>query len=372
MPINSFPDTDLYSQIMQPDSHQENTQLISEFVAQLINDAIRQQASDIHFEPQQETMRIRFRIDGLLHQICQIHPDHSPGIISHLKVRANLDIAEKRLPQDGSCQIQPDKSGLNARISTLPTLFGEKAVLRLLCNNAKPLSIQELGLESDQQQQLIEAIKKPQGLILVTGPTGSGKTTTLYTLLSTLNDSSRNISCVEDPVEIILKGANQLSIHPDIGLDFHAVLKALLRQDPDIIVVGEIRELKTAKMVIQATQSGHLVLSSLHTNNAIEAFNRLGFMGLPQQELLESIILVIAQRLVRKRCQYCNGANTRRAKDCKHCVKGYRGQTGIYECLTIDKSKDINTQRYRSLKACAQLKVKQGITSTSEIQRVLG
>lgn len=367
MPIN----TNRYREIEQVNYHENNTKKIIEFVTHLLDDAVNRHASDIHLEPQQQKMRVRFRIDGVLHPICEPHYATIAAIVSHLKVCANLDIAEKRLPQDGRLEVHLNQSALNARISTLPTLFGEKIVLRLLYKNKNRLDIQKLGLEYDQKTAFINAISKPQGLILITGPTGSGKTTTLYTLLGQLNTAEKNITCIEDPVEIELPGSNQLSINHKIGMTFQTGLRALLRQDPDIIVIGEIRDAETAKMAIQAAQTGHLVFSTLHTNSAVESLARMKLLGVSNIEIAESVILIVAQRLLRKLCQQCN---KKTVKMCPYCLNGYSGQTGIYEYIERQyfQSKNQSEIKIHGLKDSAQIKIKRGITSIDEVKRVLG
>lgn len=366
-PIN----TNRYREIEQINYHEGNTKKIIEFVTNLLDDAVNRHASDIHLEPQQHKMRVRFRIDGVLHLICEPHYATTAAIMSHLKVCANLDIAEKRLPQDGRLEIHLSQYALNARISVLPTLFGEKIVLRLLYKNKNCLNIEKLGLQNHQKIALLNAISKPQGLILITGPTGSGKTTTLYTLLERLNTIEKNITCIEEPVEIELPGTNQLSINHKIGMDFQNGLRALLRQDPDIIVIGEIRDAETAKMAIQAAQTGHLVFSTLHTNSAIESLSRMKLLGISNIEIEESVILIVAQRLLRKLCKLCN---KKPIVNCPKCLNGYSGQTGIYEYIEKNQLKEKNRLKIKIqyLKDCAQIKVKSGITSVDEVKRVLG
>ncbi len=348
------------------------------FVNHLIEHAVQQQTSDIHIEPYEYFCRIRYRRDGILYETTEIPHELSLRLITRLKVMAKLDIAERRLPQDGRLKFTTtDKKVINIRLSTCPTLFGEKIVLRLLDVNQNFLEINDLGLTDEQKKSFLKALSLPQGLILVTGPTGSGKTMTLYSALHHLNSSEKNISTVEDPIEFQLKGINQVNIHPKIGLDFEMVLRTFLRQDPDIIMVGEIRDLTTAKIAIQAAQTGHLVLSTLHTNSATETIARLQSMGVPSYQLTHSLTLVIAQRLIRKLCNRCkkieilDSKETQhiiyRAAGCEHCLQGYHGRTGIYEVLSISTQQ---SHSMMSLKQAGLKKVLQGMTSLIEINRV--
>lgn len=347
---------------------------------QLLEDAIHQKASDIHCEPQDNTLRIRFRIDGLLHTLLITEKKHYPTLCSHLKVIAQLDIAEKRLPQDGRFRFLTDSGfSKDCRISTCPGLFGEKIVIRILHAEKKLLQLNQLGLSEPDQEKFLTQIKKPHGLILVTGPTGSGKTVTLYTALHKLNQESKNIATVEDPVEIYLEGIHQVNIQPKAGLDFAKILRAFLRQDPDILMVGEIRDSETANIAIRAAHTGHLVLATLHTNSAVESITRLMNMDISPHQLSSSLNFIVAQRLVRKKCPYCQTG-------CDHCHKGYKGRTGIFECLALnDALREAITQQsspqkiqslaiaagMRTLEEDAQIKLKKNITSKEEIQRVL-
>lgn len=325
------------------------------FISQILHAAIRQGASDLHFEPYQHSYRIRFRIDGILQDIAQPPASLGPKIAARLKILANLDISERRRPQDGRMSLQHQQSETtNFRVSTLPTLFGEKVVLRILDSSLSRLDITALGMTADQQQAFITALQKPQGLILVTGPTGSGKTVSLYSGLSLLNQTDINISTAEDPVEIHLDGINQVSINNRIGVDFATALRAFLRQDPDVIMVGEIRDLETANIAIKAAQTGHLVLSTLHTNSAADTLTRLLNMGVASFNLASCIRMIIAQRLVRKLCEHCKeavqpsqqqwldagfdpalftGRNLFQARGCDHCHQGYKGRIGLYEVI---------------------------------------
>lgn len=382
---------------------------IASFVQQLLEDAIYRQISDIHLEPLIDIYRIRMRIDGLLHEIAHVPLHLHSAIVSHLKVMADLDISEKRLPQDGRFSFQ-NSQGLqrDCRISSCPTLLGEKLVIRILDPNKNLLRIDELGLSEANQNILLTALKKPQGFILVTGPTGSGKSITLYTALNFLNHISKNISTIEDPIEIQLSGINQIPINYKAGLDFATSLRALLRQDPDIIMVGEIRDRDTAEMAIRASQTGHLVLSTLHTNNAPETLTRLVNMGIAPFNLASSVTLIIAQRLVRKLCSHCKevqvlsrkyltdaGFNINqhsverlyKAAGCKYCTKGYKGRIGVFEVMpmtsalfeiilkrgtAIDVARQAIHEGMQNLWQAALQLVTNGITSLDEIYRAIG
>lgn len=333
---------------------------IIKFVDQILNDAITKGASDIHFEPYEKFYRIRFRIDGILYEITKSDISLSERFSARLKVMAKLDIAEKRLPQDGRFTLNiSDKFTRDCRISICPTLFGEKLVIRILNPNHILLQIDHLGVDSAQKQLFFEHIQAPQGMILVTGPTGSGKTVTLYTALNQLNMEDKNISAVEDPIEINLAGINQVEVNPKIGLDFAAALRTFLRQDPDVIMVGEIRDSETAEIAIKASQTGHLVLSTLHTNSAASTLTRLVNMGIATFNIASSVSLVIAQRLVRRLCDHCKqekifpdktlieaGFDLTKLSNnilftpqgCNKCKNGYCGRIGIFEFLPITKN----------------------------------
>lgn len=379
------------------------------FVQKLLTDAIRLRASDIHFEPYESSYRIRFRIDGVM-QVVQNPPKSlAPKIASYLKVLAQLDIAERRRSQDGRLKFpSPDGSAVNFRISTLPTLYGEKIVLRLLDMNHALINLDKLGMSDVQMAQFRHAITKPQGLILITGPTGSGKTVSLYTALNLLNSPEINILSCEDPVEIYLSGINQVNINPKIQLDFADVLRAFLRQDPDVIMVGEIRDGETAKIATAAAQTGHLVLSTLHTNSAAAAITRLSSMGVPSFHLAGSLSLIIAQRLARRLCDACKQAvqipqsvlaqagfqpeEITQAKvlyepaGCHKCKDGHLGRVGIFEFLPIspaiasliltntseERIEAANFCQNHSLKRAGIAKVLNGEISLSEMHRVLG
>lgn len=371
------------AKVEQTKELEENEEPVIEFVDRLIKDAIEKQISDIHIEPLHDPCRIRFRGDGFLYETASLPKSLAARIITRLKIMANMNIAERRLPQDGRIHFNAHNK-IDIRMNTCPTLFGEKIVLRLLDATIVNLDINHLGFSKDQKEIFLNHIKAPQGLILVTGPTGSGKTTTLYSALHYVNKIEKNIMSVEDPVEIELPGINQININPRIGLDFAAVLRAILRQDPDIIMIGEIRDVTTAEIAIQAAQTGHLVLSTLHTNSAIDTIIRLQAMGIPAYHLISSITLIIAQRLVRKICVHCAAKSI---KGCNHCQHGYKGRIGIFEFIpmTGDIAKIISSGENANvilerIKSCghAQLgdsvmeKIKLGITSDTEARRVLG
>lgn len=350
---------------------------VIKFVNQMIQDAIQQSVSDIHIEPYANQCRIRVRRDGLLYENHLLPNTLTTRIAARLKVMAKLDIAEKRLPQDGRFQL----FGIDIRMNSCPTYFGEKIVLRLLDANKLSLEIAALGFSDSQQNLFLDKISQPQGLILVTGPTGSGKTVTLYSALQHRNKNEINISTVEDPIEIQLPGINQVNIHPKIGLDFPQVLRALLRQDPDIIMVGEIRDHETAQIAIQAAHTGHLVFATLHTNSAWDALTRLNSMDVSSYHILQALSLIVSQRLIRKLCGHCKIFDTKSetfiAKGCEYCLNGYSGRTGIYECLPITENiSDYFLQGNKpvltdTLKNAALQKLSEGITSLPEIQRVL-
>ncbi|MFM2483125.1 GspE/PulE family protein [Celerinatantimonas sp. YJH-8] len=363
---------------------------LSEQITQLISRAWMENVSDLHFEPTLTDFRIRARIDGLLHPYMTYPKQLAPNIISWLKVASQLDIAQKRLPQDGRLKLESGPAqDVDIRISTLPTIHGEKIALRLLGTNQQAPSLEQLGLNQHQLQQLIHALEQPQGMIIVTGPTGSGKTSTLYAALARINHPSVNISTAEDPVEINLSGINQVPINPTAGLTFAKLLRAFLRQDPDIIMVGEIRDPETAEIAFRAAQTGHRVLTTLHTNNAIETITRLEQLGIPRYQISESTRLIIAQRLVRKICPICHGVDpTTSAHDpCHFCHQGYQGRIGIFELLEssatvaqliLEKASpsqwlsQLDSLHYSDLWANARELVELGITSDEEIQRVLG
>jgi len=324
----------------------------------LLAEAIKESASDIHIEPFEDRMVVRLRVDGVLRQILQPLRAMAPMVISRLKVMAKLDIAEKRLPQDGRISLRIGGRAVDVRVSTLPSIHGERIVLRLLDKQAGRLDLKQLGTREDELVAMESLIRRPHGIILVTGPTGSGKTTTLYAVLSTLNDRKRNILTVEDPIEYYLDGIGQTQVNPKVNMSFARGLRAILRQDPDIVMVGEIRDLETVEIAVQASLTGHLVLSTLHTNTAVGAITRLRDMGVEPFLLSSSIIGVLAQRLLRRLCPDCKEAYTATQPDldalgitpkadetitlyhpkgCKTCnYQGYRGRSGIFELVIVD------------------------------------
>lgn len=371
----------------------------------LMQEAISLRASDIHLEPLGNLYRIRFRIDGLLNTMGQLPEEFAGRLIVRLKIISRLDIAERRLPQDGRFSFEGEEGRIrDCRVAICPTLHGEKLVLRLLITDHVHLDLRELGFDQIQLESFMEAIHKPQGLVLVTGPTGSGKTVTLYSALSLIDTEEKNISTVEDPIEIKITGFNQVPIHPKIGLDFSNVLRAFLRQDPDIIMVGEIRDRETAEIAIKAAQTGHLVFSTLHTNSAAESIIRLLNMGIASYNIVHSVNLIVAQRLLRKLCLHCrspasysadfllqtgfveSALTLYQAKGCTACVKGYFHREGVFECLTFTptivhsilsgaNTQEIQCQARRqkitSIYESALNKVKTGITSIEEMTRVV-
>jgi len=389
------------------DNRAENDEPIVRFVNKILRDAIHRGASDVHFEPYESSYRVRFRIDGMLLEIARPPLNLRTRLAARLKVMARLDISERRLPQDGSMKIRLDaKRAVDFRVSTLPTVFGEKIVLRLLDAQSASWGIDALGFAPDQRKLFEAALAEPQGMILVTGPTGSGKTVTLYTGINLLNTEERNISTAEDPVELKMPGINQVNVQPRIGLDFASALRAFLRQDPDVVMVGEIRDLETAEIAVKAAQTGHLVLSTLHTNSAAETLTRLRNMGVASFNVASSVSLIIAQRLARLLCPRCKTpaeipdevllqegvsrerlaeATLYRAVGCDHCTLGYKGRIGIYEVVPVSDAMSqlimngshalelarlAREEGYPGLRQSGIDKVLQGLTSLEEINRV--
>ncbi len=378
------------------------------YINKILTDAIRKGASDLHFEPYEKRYRIRFRIDGILHEVSEPPISLSGRISARLKVMSKLDIAERRVPQDGRIKMRLSRNkSIDFRVSTLPTLWGEKIVMRILDSSSAQLGIEKLGYEEDQKQAYLEMLARPQGMILVTGPTGSGKTVSLYTGLNILNTEERNISTAEDPVEINLEGVNQVHINPKAGLTFASALRSFLRQDPDVVMVGEIRDLETAEIAIKAAQTGHLVLSTLHTNSSAETLTRLLNMGVPGYNIASSVNLIIAQRLARRLCPECRqpeeipehellqqgftqqqidaGFTPYKPCGCEFCSGGYKGRVGIYEVMkmsdeiartimeggnSLQIAATAKQQGMRDLRLSGLLKVIQGVTSIAEVNRV--
>ena len=381
---------------------------IVRFVNKVMLDAIRRGASDIHFEPYEKIYRIRLRMDGVLKEIAQPPVQLAGKLAARLKVMSRLDIAERRVPQDGRIKLKISKNrGIDFRVSSCPTLFGEKIVMRILDPSSAQLGIDALGYEPQQKELYMKYLAKPQGMILVTGPTGSGKTVSLYTGLNILNKEDTNISTAEDPAEINLPGVNQVNVNPKVGLTFAAAMKAFLRQDPDVIMVGEIRDLETAEIAIKAAQTGHLVLSTLHTNDAPQTLTRMVDMGVKPYAIATSVSLIIAQRLARRLCTHCKqpldlpreallkegylesdvaaGLRLYGPKGCERCTDGYKGRVGIYQVMPITEAiariilaggsaVDIGDQAAKEavwdLRRSALEKVKAGMTSLEEANSV--
>lgn len=321
--------------------HGENDAPIIQILNSLLSDAILNKASDIHIEPSQYISNIRFRIDGLLRQRIELPIAIHAALVSRLKVMANLDIAEKRLPQDGRIALQLNQQFVDVRLSCLPTQYGERLVMRLLGRSTEQLDLNKLGMPESLLQPFKTLIKQPFGIILVTGPTGSGKTTTLYAALKQLSNTTHNILTVEDPIEYEIPNISQTQVNAKIDLSFAQVLRAILRQDPDIIMIGEIRDLETAEIAIQSALTGHLVLATLHTNTAIGAITRLIDMGIEPFLLASTVVGSLAQRLVRRLCQHCkimqaDGTWQANEDGCEHCFHGYSGRIGIYELIEVD------------------------------------
>ena len=377
------------------------------FVNKVLLDAINTGASDIHLEPYEKDFRVRFRSDGVLHEITSPPRSLAMRIIARLKVMSRMNIAERRIPQDGRIKMNLSRNrSIDFRVNTLPTLYGEKVVLRILDGAAAQIGVDALGFEEEQKKLFTEAINKPYGMVLVTGPTGSGKTVSLYTGLNMLNTPDRNISTCEDPVEINVMGINQVNVNPVAGLDFGTALRAFLRQDPDIIMVGEIRDLETAEIAIKAAQTGHLVLSTLHTNDAPQTLTRLANMGVPTYNIAASVHLIMAQRLARRLCEKCkkeadipkealqkagfreeqlNGLKIYAPIGCDNCTNGYKGRVGIYQVMPIseemgrlimEECNSMQLQKQAQIEGVADLresglkKVAAGITSLEEVDRV--
>ncbi|XOB91241.1 type IV-A pilus assembly ATPase PilB [Pseudomonadota bacterium 24LQ007] len=381
---------------------------IVKYVNKMLLDAIRGGASDIHFEPYEKIYRVRYRTDGILKEVSRPSIKLAPKISARVKIMAQLDISERRVPQDGRIKMKLSKTkAIDFRVNTLPTLWGEKIVLRILDPSQAKLGIDVLGYEEDQKKLYMDALAQPQGMILVTGPTGSGKTVSLYTGLNILNTPGINISTAEDPAEINLEGINQVNVNNRVGLGFAEALRAFLRQDPDVIMVGEIRDLETANIAIKAAQTGHLVLSTLHTNSAAETLTRMMNMGVPAFNIATSVSLIIAQRLGRRLCNSCKqpadipkdvllkegftqeqidtGFTLYRPKGCDKCNGGYKGRVGIYEVVKITDelasmimeeassikiAKQAQAEGFRNLRQSALLKVIEGVTSLEEANRV--
>lgn len=378
------------------------------FVNKVLLDAINKGASDIHFEPYEKSYRVRFRTDGILAEVASPPLGMSMRLAARIKVMSRMDISERRIPQDGRIKLNLSKSrAIDFRVNTCPTLFGEKIVLRILDPSSAKMGIDALGFEPEQKELLLQNLHKPYGMFLVTGPTGSGKTVTLYTGVNILNQPEINISTAEDPVEINLAGVNQVNVNPKVGLDFGSALRAFLRQDPDVILVGEIRDLETAEIAIKAAQTGHMVLSTLHTNDAPQTLTRMVNMGIPPFNIASAVNLIIAQRLARRLCSQCKkpvdvpkealieegfteaqvrkGIKIYGPVGCDQCSNGYKGRVGIYQvmplsaeigklimegCTSLDLAQQAQKEGINDLRQSGLKKIMDGHTSLEEINRV--
>ena len=377
------------------------------FVNKVLLDAINSGASDIHFEPYEKTFRVRFRQDGMLNEVASPPVNIANRLTARVKVMSRMNIAERRVPQDGRIKMVLSRNrSIDFRVNTRPTLYGEKIVLRILDPTSAQVGIEALGFEEDQRKAFLSAIKKPYGMVLVTGPTGSGKTVSLYTALNMLNQPDVNISTVEDPVEIQVPGINQVNQNQKTGLTFAEALRAFLRQDPDIVMVGEIRDLETAEIAVKAAQTGHLVLSTLHTNDAPQTLTRLANMGVPPFNIASSVLLIMAQRLARRLCPHCKAPDdlpkealleegfteedlteltVYRPVGCDRCTRGYKGRVGIFQVMPVSEemgriimeggnslqlAEQATKEGVKNLRQSGLKKVKAGVTSLEEINRV--
>lgn len=380
---------------------------VTKFVNELLSHAIKKGVSDIHIEPYEKILRVRYRIDGILQVVSMPPKGIARKMTSRIKVMAELNSSERRVPQDGRIHFQVgDEKFIDFRVNTLPTLYGEKIVMRILDSDTASLGIENLGFDDKQKADLMAAIAKPDGMMLVTGPTGSGKTVTLYACLNLLNTSEKNISTAEDPAEIQVPGINQVNVNDKVGLTFSSALRAFLRQDPDIIMVGEIRDLETAEISVKAAQTGHLVLSTLHTNSAPETLTRLLNMGIPPFNIASTVHLIVAQRLARRLCKSCkqpaeipddvltqvgfkpdelDELTVYEAVGCGECSGGYKGRVGIYQVMPISPAMEklvmengnalelaelAQSENINDLRQSALDKVRQGITTLAEVERV--
>ncbi len=413
--ITDISDTDLDNlDIADEDEQRDDSDLnvdeapIVRYVNKVLVDAISAGASDIHFEPYEKKFRIRFRQDGMLTEIASPPVNLASRLIARLKVMSRMNIAERRVPQDGRIKLKLSRNrDIDFRVNTLPTLYGEKVVLRILDSSTAKVGVDKLGFEEEQKDAFLDAIGKPYGMVLVTGPTGSGKTVSLYSALNLLNKGEVNISTVEDPVEIQVTGINQVNMNPKTGLTFAAALRAFLRQDPDIIMVGEIRDLETAEIAVKAAQTGHLVLSTLHTNDAPQTLTRLANMGVPPYNIASSVLLIMAQRLARRLCEHCKAEDTSpeealveegftreevraglkiyKPVGCNMCTNGYKGRVGIFQVMPVSEAMgriimeggnaiqladQARVEGVNDLRISGLRKVKEGITSLEEINRV--
>ncbi len=416
-PLDKINDADLDALVVQdedadPGAETSNIDVddapVVRYVNKLLLDAISKGASDLHFEPYEKRYRVRYRVDGILREMAAPPPGLANRLAARIKVLARLDIAERRVPQDGRIKLKVSRNrAVDLRVSTCPTLYGEKIVMRVLDGGNGLLSIDELGFNPAQRELFEHNLQKPYGMVLITGPTGSGKTMTLYAGLKELNQPGINISTAEDPVEIVMEGVNQVNINVKAGLTFAAALRSFLRQDPDVILIGEIRDLETAEIAVKAAQTGHMVLATLHTNDAPQSITRLINMGVPSYNVAAALNLIMAQRLARRLCKVCKrplelprqillkegfseqeidaGLTIYEAVGCDHCTGGYKGRTGIYQVMTIsDDMRKLITREASDIEIAAQAqregiadliragldKVREGVTSLSEIHRI--
>lgn len=380
---------------------------VVKFVNNILSDAVQKKVSDIHIEPYENLFRIRFRVDGLLQEVAKYPLAFVNRVVSRLKIMSQIDISERRLPQDGRIRMQISKTRYcDLRLNTVPTIHGEKVVIRILNSAIGQIGIAQLGFSKEQEFFYLSALQRSQGMVLITGPTGSGKTVSLYAGLKILNTTEVNITTVEDPVEINLDGVNQININMKIGLDFSLTLRALLRQDPDVIMIGEIRDPATAEIAVKAAQTGHLILATLHTNNAAETLSRLHNLGIPAFNIVNSLSLIVSQRLARKLCPNCKVALPGKEIDsadreffdgdtksieffkpvgCSDCNNGYKGRIGVFEVVPINHrlssllmksfdaheiSKQMRLEGFQDLKTSALQLVVKGLTSIAEVRRI--
>ena len=416
-PLDDINDADLDALVVQdedndPGAGTSNIDVddapVVRYVNKLLLDAINKGASDLHFEPYERRYRVRYRVDGILREMAAPPPGLANRLAARIKVLARLDIAERRVPQDGRIKLKVSRNrSVDLRVSTCPTLYGEKIVMRVLDGGAGLLTVEQLGFNPAQRELFEHNLQKPYGMVLITGPTGSGKTMTLYAGLKELNEPGINISTAEDPVEIVMEGVNQVNVNVKAGLTFAAALRSFLRQDPDVILIGEIRDLETAEIAVKAAQTGHMVLATLHTNDAPQSITRLMNMGVPSYNVAAALNLIMAQRLARRLCKLCKqpldvprptllkegfseeeidaGLTVYEAVGCDHCTSGYKGRVGIYQVMPIsDDMRKIIMRDGSSMEIAAQAqregiadlvragldKVRDGVTSLSEIHRI--
>jgi type IV pilus assembly protein PilB len=416
-PLDEINDADLDALVVQEEDLNADSGIgtvdvddapVVRYINKLILDAINKGASDLHFEPYEKRYRVRYRLDGILREVAAPPAGLANRLASRIKVLARLDIAERRVPQDGRIKLKVSRNrAVDLRVSTCPTLYGEKIVMRVLDGGSGLLTVDQLGFDAAQREIFMHNLAKPYGMLLITGPTGSGKTMTLYAGLKELNQPGINISTAEDPVEIVMEGVNQVNVNVKAGLTFAAALRSFLRQDPDVILIGEIRDLETAEIAVKAAQTGHMVLATLHTNDAPQTITRLMNMGIPSYNVAAALNLVMAQRLARRLCNHCKkpielprqtllregfteqeldaGLTVHDAVGCDRCTDGYKGRIGIYQVMTIsDDMRTLIMQEATAMEIAAQAerdgiadlvragldKVRDGVTSLSEIHRI--